>query len=130
MPAPRRIGDDDGKGGNMQDATRGTADHGSVDGAHDANGDREQRRSSDRKSVVVLGWVACLVLSASLIYVFVRSLIDGPEEVDPIFLGLQTLASSLFLWYAIRLRNKVFMTANVVAIAAAVGTLVLLLLKP
>ena len=85
-----------------------------------------KRRTADRKSVKILGWVACLVLSGSLIYVFVRSLIDGPADVDPVFLALQTLASALFLAYSLRLKNRVFVTANGVAILSAVGTLVLL----
>jgi len=85
-----------------------------------------ERRLADRQSVKLLGWVACIVLSGSLIYVFVRSLIDGPSDVDPVFLTLQTLASSLFLVYSLRVRNKVFVTANGVALLSAVGTLVLL----
>lgn len=84
------------------------------------------RRLEDRTSVKVLGWVACIVLSGSLIYVFVRSLMAGTDEVDPIFLSLQSLASGLFLLYALRLRNRVFITANVVALASAAGTLLLM----
>jgi lipid-A-disaccharide synthase-like uncharacterized protein len=84
-----------------------------------------ERRLADRQSVKLIGWVACIVLSGSLIYVFVRSLIDGPSEVDPVFLTLQTLASSLFLLYSLRVGNRVFVTANGVALLSAVGTLVL-----
>ena len=85
------------------------------------------RRVSDRTSVKVLGWVACLVLSGSLLYVFVRSMKEGTDEVDPWFFALQTLASTLFLLYALKLKNRVFVTANAVAIASAVGTLLLML---
>ena len=85
------------------------------------------RRASDRTSVKVLGWVACLVLSGSLLYVFVRSMKEGTDEVDPWFFALQTLASTLFLVYALKLKNRVFVTANAVAIASAVGTLLLML---
>jgi len=85
-----------------------------------------ERRLADRQSVKVLGWIACVVLSGSLIYVFVRSLVDGPGEVDPVFLTLQTLASLLFLVYSLRVKNRVFVTANGVALLSAVGTLVLL----
>jgi lipid-A-disaccharide synthase-like uncharacterized protein len=87
------------------------------------------RRKEDRKSVKVLGWIACIVLSGSLIYVFVRSLAQGTDEVDPVFLSLQSLASGLFLLYAVRLKNRVFITANVVALASAAGTLLLMLVK-
>lgn len=87
------------------------------------------RRLEDRTSVKVLGWIACIVLSGSLIYVFVRSLAQGTDEVDPIFLALQSLASGLFLLYALRLRNKVFITANVVALASAAGTLLLMVVR-
>ena len=90
---------------------------------------QQKRRFADRRSVEILGWVACLTLSVSLIYVFVRSMVKGPEEVDPVFMALQVTASTLFLIYSLRLRNKVFITANAVAIASAVGTLVLMLMK-
>ena len=73
-----------------------------------------------------LGWIACLVLSGSLIYVFARSLMQGPDDVDPVFLTLQTLASLLFLVYSLRVKNRVFVTANGVALLSALGTLVLL----
>lgn len=88
-----------------------------------------KRRKSDRTSVQLVGWAACLVLSGSLIYTFVTALVKGPEEADPWFMGAQMLASALFLAYSVRLRNWVFVTANTVAIASALGTLVLKLLK-
>lgn len=83
-----------------------------------------QRRASDRKSVKVVGWIACLALAASLTYTFVKALTEGPGQVDPLFFGMQTLASLLFLVYSVRLRNRIFVAANAVALANAVGTLV------
>ena len=88
----------------------------------------EARRDSDKASVKALGWLACLLLSGSLIYTFVRSAKEGTQDVDPWFFGLQTLASALFLLYSLRLKNRVFATANAVAIASAAGTLLLKLL--
>ncbi|HEX2081029.1 MAG TPA: hypothetical protein VHG08_25215 [Longimicrobium sp.] len=67
--------------------------------------------------------MACITLAASLTYTFVRALTQGPEEVDPLFFGMQTLASTLFLVYSIRLRNRIFIAANAVAVVNAVGTL-------
>lgn len=96
--------------------------------AGEASQDRK-RRKADRTSVQVVGWAACLVLSGSLIYTFVTALVKGPEEADPWFMGAQTLASVLFLLYSVRLRNWVFVTANTVAIASALGTLILKALK-
>jgi len=84
-----------------------------------------KRRASDRKPVKVLGWAACLALAASLTYVFVRSLAEGADDVDPLFFGMQTVASSLFLVYSIKLRNGVFIAANAIALVNAVGTFVL-----
>lgn len=83
-----------------------------------------QRRASDRKPVKVIGWVACLVLAGSLTYTFIRSLVEGPEQLDPLFFGLQTLASFLFLLYSVKLRNRIFVAANAVALFNAVGTLI------
>lgn len=77
----------------------------------------------------VLGWIACLVLSGSLVYVFLRSMKEGTDEVDPWFFAAQTIASTLFLVYALKLKNRVFVTANAVAIASALGTLLLMLRK-
>lgn len=82
------------------------------------------RRASDRRSVQVVGWIACLALAGSLTYTFVRALVDGPDQVDPLFFGMQTLASLLFLVYSVRLRNRIFVAANTVALVNAVGTLV------
>lgn len=83
-----------------------------------------QRRTSDRKSIQVLGWIACLALAGSLTYTFVRALVDGPGMVDPLFFAMQTLASLLFLVYSVRLKNRIFVAANAVALVNAVGTLV------
>jgi lipid-A-disaccharide synthase-like uncharacterized protein len=83
-----------------------------------------KRRASDRKSVQVLGWIACLALAGSLTYTFVRALTQGPDQVDPLFFGMQTLASLLFLVYSVRLKNRIFVAANAVALFNAVGTLV------
>ena len=82
-----------------------------------------QRRASDRKSVQVIGWIACIALAGSLTYTFVRALLEGPSEVDPLFFGMQTLASLLFLVYSLKLKNRIFVAANVVALVNAVGTL-------
>lgn len=82
-----------------------------------------QRRTSDRKSVQVIGWIACLALAGSLTYTFVRALVDGPDQVDPLFFAMQTLASLLFLVYSVRLKNRIFVAANAVALVNAVGTL-------
>ena len=83
------------------------------------------RRASDKPTVKALGWAACIVLSGSLIYTFVRSMKEGTREVDPLFFSLQTIASTLFLLYALRLKDRAFITANGVAIASAAGTLLL-----
>jgi lipid-A-disaccharide synthase-like uncharacterized protein len=83
-----------------------------------------QRRVSDRKEVKLIGWVACLALAGSLTYTFIRVLAEGPAEVDPLFFGMQTLASMLFLIYSIQIRSGVFVVANSVALFNAVGTLV------
>ncbi|MEW5927009.1 MAG: hypothetical protein AB1941_05980 [Gemmatimonadota bacterium] len=83
-----------------------------------------QRRASDRKSVQVIGWIACLALAGSLTYTFVRALTEGPDQVDPLFFGMQTLASLLFLVYSVRLKNRIFVAANAVALVNAAGTLV------
>lgn len=81
------------------------------------------RRASDRRGVKVVGWIACTALAASLTYTFVKALAQGPEEVDPLFFALQSLASLLFLVYSLRLKNAVFVAANCVALANAAGTL-------
>ncbi len=82
------------------------------------------RRASDKRWVKAVGWAACTALAASLTYTFVRSLTQGPEEVDPLFFALQTAASLLFLVYSLRLKNTVFVAANCVALFNAAGTLV------
>ena len=87
-------------------------------------GSTPKRRESDRKGVQVIGWLACLLLAGSLTYTFVRALVNGPEQVDPLFFGLQTLASLLFLIYSLRLKNTAFVAANSVALVNAIGTLV------
>jgi lipid-A-disaccharide synthase-like uncharacterized protein len=87
-------------------------------------GSTPKRRESDRKWVQIVGWAACLLLAGSLTYTFVRALVNGPDEVDPLFFALQTLASLLFLVYSLRLKNRVFVAANCVALVNAVGTLV------
>lgn len=84
-----------------------------------------QRRVSDRKSVKVVGWIACTALAVSLTYTFVRALLEGPQEVDPLFFAMQTVASLLFLVYSVRLRNRIFVAANAVALFNAAGTLLL-----
>lgn len=83
-----------------------------------------KRRASDQGWVIGVGWVACIALAVSLTWTFVRSLTDGPGQVDPVFFALQSLASLLFLVYSVRLRNRVFIAANCVALVNAVGTLV------
>lgn len=75
-----------------------------------------------------MGWVACFALAASLTYTFVSSLLHGTEGLDPLFFGLQSLASLLFLIYSLRLRNGVFIAANSVALLNALGTLYLVAL--
>ena len=82
------------------------------------------RRASDRKGVKVIGWIACFALAASLTYTFVKALTQGPDQVDPPFFALQSLASLLFLVYSLKLKNPVFVAANCVALANAAGTLV------
>jgi lipid-A-disaccharide synthase-like uncharacterized protein len=87
-----------------------------------------QRRASDKRWVKMVGWAACLALAGSLTYTFIRALVDGPGDVDPLFFGLQAVASTLFLVYSLRLRNRIFIAANTVAVANALGTLVLALM--
>lgn len=89
-----------------------------------------KRRAADRGWVKIVGWVACMALAASLTYTFVRALTQGPDEVDPVFFAMQTLASTLFLVYSVRLRNGIFIAANTVAVLNAAGTLLLKLVSP
>ena len=87
-----------------------------------------KRRAADRGWVKIVGWVACGALAASLTYTFVSALANGPEDVDPVFFGMQALASTLFLIYSVRLRNGIFIAANTVAVLNAAGTLVVALM--
>lgn len=89
---------------------------------------QEIAENAEKPSTKALGWLACLLLSGSLIYTFIRSAKEGAGDVDPWFFGAQTLASTLFLFYSLKLKNRVFVTANAVAIASAAGTLLLKLL--
>ena len=86
-----------------------------------------QRRASDKRWVKMVGWVACIALAGSLTYTFVRALTEGPQGVDPLFFAMQSIASTLFLVYSVRLRNGIFIAANAVAVLNAVGTLVVAL---
>jgi lipid-A-disaccharide synthase-like uncharacterized protein len=86
-----------------------------------------RRRASDKRWVTIVGWVACITLAGSLTYTFIRALTEGPQDVDPLFFALQSIASTLFLVYSVRLRNGIFIAANSVAVLNAVGTLVLAL---
>lgn len=83
-----------------------------------------KRRAGDRGWIKIVGWLACTALAVSLTYTFIKALTEGPQEVDPLFFGMQTLASSLFLVYSLKLRNTVFVAANTVAVLNAVGTLI------
>lgn len=95
------------------------------DASSAAQDDTPHRRKADRPAIRGLGWVACLVLAGSLIYVFVRTLLSDERQVDPLFLSLQSVASALFLAYSIRIGNKIFIAANAVALASAVGSVLL-----
>lgn len=86
-----------------------------------------QRRASDKRWVKIVGWVACMALAGSLTYTFVRALSEGTSDIDPTFFALQSVASTLFLIYSVRLRNGIFIAANSVAVLNALGTLVLTL---
>jgi uncharacterized protein with PQ loop repeat len=77
--------------------------------------------------VRVVGWVACIALAGSLTYTFVRALTQGTQDVDPVFFAMQSIASTLFLVYSVRLRNGIFIAANSVAVLNALGTLALAL---
>jgi lipid-A-disaccharide synthase-like uncharacterized protein len=88
-----------------------------------------QRRAADTGWVKIVGWVACMALAASLTYTFVSALTKGPQGVDPVFFGMQALASTLFLIYSVRLRNGIFIAANTVAVLNAAGTLVVALVS-
>lgn len=83
-----------------------------------------RRRASDQRWVEIVGWIACLTLAGSLTYTFVRSLINGPQGIDPLFFGLQSVASLLFLVYSLKMGSRIFVAANAVAMLNALGTLV------
>ena len=87
-----------------------------------------QRRASDKRWVRAVGWLACGALAGSLTYTFVRALTEGAHGIDPVFFGMQAVASALFLVYSIRLRNGIFIAANTVAVLNALGTLAVALL--
>jgi len=87
----------------------------------------QQRRASDQGWVKMVGWAACLILAGSLTYTFIKALTEGAREVDPLFFGLQTVASFFFLLYSLRLKNRIFVAANCVALLNAVGTMVVAL---
>lgn len=86
-----------------------------------------QRRASDKRWVQVVGWVACIALAGSLTYTFIRALTEGTQDIDPVFFAMQSIASTLFLVYSVRLRNGIFIAANSVAVLNALGTLALTL---
>lgn len=88
-----------------------------------------KRRAADRGWTKIVGWVACIALAGSLTYTFVRALAEGPHDIDPLFFAMQTVASTLFLVYSVRLRNGIFIAANTVAVLNAAGTLVLVLVS-
>lgn len=88
-----------------------------------------KRRAADHGWVMIVGWIACLALAASLTYTFISALSGQQRQIDPLFFSLQTLASLLFLVYSIRLRNPVFVAANCVALVNAIGTLVVAVVR-
>lgn len=87
------------------------------------------RRAGDHGWVKIVGWVACLALAASLTYTFVAALTGKQQEIDPVFFGMQALASLLFLVYSLRLKNRIFVAANSVAVLNAAGTLLVAVLR-
>jgi len=89
----------------------------------------QNRRASDRRWVKLVGWAACLALAGSLTYTFVSSLSSESKPIDPVFFGLQVLASVLFLVYSIRLRSRIFVIANSVAVLNGLGTLIVALTR-
>ncbi len=89
----------------------------------------QNRRASDRRWVKLVGWAACLALAGSLTYTFISSLSSESKPIDPIFFGMQVAASFLFLIYSIRLRSRIFVVANSVAVLNGLGTLVVALTR-
>ena len=90
---------------------------------------QKNRRASDVKWVKLVGWAACLALAASLTYTFISSLSSESKPIDPWFFGMQVTASLLFLVYSIRLRSRIFVVANSVAVLNGMGTLVVALTR-
>ena len=86
-----------------------------------------KRRAADKRWVQVMGWIGCLTLAGSLTYTFIKALTEGAGDIDPLFFGLQTVASFFFLLYSLRLKNRIFVAANCVALLNAVGTMVVAL---
>jgi lipid-A-disaccharide synthase-like uncharacterized protein len=89
----------------------------------------QNRRASDRRWVKLVGWAACLALAGSLTYTFISSLSSDSKPIDPVFFGMQVLASILFLVYSIRLRSRIFVVANAVAVLNGLGTLIVALTR-
>jgi lipid-A-disaccharide synthase-like uncharacterized protein len=89
----------------------------------------QNRRASDRRWVKLVGWAACLALAGSLTYTFISSLSSDSKPIDPVFFGMQVLASVLFLVYSIRLRSRIFVVANAVAVLNGLGTLIVALTR-
>ncbi|HEX8363553.1 MAG TPA: hypothetical protein VF613_25760 [Longimicrobium sp.] len=89
----------------------------------------QNRRASDRRWVKLVGWAACLALAGSLTYTFISSLSSESKPIDPIFFGMQVAASLLFLIYSIRLRSRIFVVANSVAVLNGLGTLIVALTR-
>jgi hypothetical protein len=77
----------------------------------------------------MVGWVACIALASSLTYTFVKALSSEGRPIDPVFFGLQSLASLLFLVYSVRLKNRAFTVANSLALINAAGTLIVALAR-
>ena len=90
---------------------------------------QKNRRASDLMWVKIVGWAACLALAGSLTYTFITSLRSDSAPIDPVFFGMQVVASFLFLVYSIRMRNRIFVVANSVAVLNALGTLVVALTR-
>ena len=88
-----------------------------------------RRRVGDRGWVLVVGWLGCVTLAASLGFTFVQSLVSEPPRINPLFFALQVTASCFFLLYSLKLRNYPFVVANGVALLTALGTLTVLLLR-
>lgn len=90
---------------------------------------QKNRRASDVQWVKLVGWAACLALAGSLTYTFISSLSSESTPIDPVFFGMQVTASLLFLIYSIRMRSRIFVVANSVAVLNGIGTLVVALTR-